>query len=87
MSLGLDRGPTLLARVRVLPGAAGAPFALDLSDVRVGGVALPDVLAGWIVRHFDPTPRLRRLPVPVTLPSLRILPGRVEIAPAAASAG
>jgi hypothetical protein len=87
MSLGLGRGPTLVARVRVLPGAAGAPFALDLSDVRVGGVALPDVLAGWIVRHFDPTPRLRRLPVPVTLPSLRILPGRVEIAPAAASAG
>jgi hypothetical protein len=46
-------------------------------------VALPDWLVGWIVRHLDPTPRLRRLPVPVTLPALRIAPGRVEIASSA----
>ena len=82
MSLGLGSGPTLAARVRVVPGAAGAPFALDISQVRLGGVALPDLLVGWIVRHLDPTPRLRRLPVPVTLPSLRIAPGRLEIATA-----
>jgi hypothetical protein len=78
MSVGLGRGPTLAARVRFVPGARGAPFGLDISQVRLGGVALPDWLVGWIVRHLDPTPRLRRLPVPVTLPALRIAPGRVE---------
>ncbi|HKZ06803.1 MAG TPA: LmeA family phospholipid-binding protein [Methylomirabilota bacterium] len=82
MSVGLGRGPTLAARVRFVPGVRGAPFALDISQVRLGGVALPELLVGWIVRHLDPTPRLRRLPVPVTIPSLRIAPGRVEIAAA-----
>jgi hypothetical protein len=33
----------------------------------------------WIMRHFDPTPALRRLPVAVTLASMRIVPGRIEI--------
>lgn len=82
MSLGLGKGPTLAASVRFVPGPAGAPFALDISQVRLGGLALPDLLVDWIVRHLDPTPRLRRLPVPVTLPPLRIAPGRVEIAAA-----
>jgi hypothetical protein len=33
----------------------------------------------WIIRHFDPTPGLRRLPVPVTLAPVRIRPGRIEV--------
>jgi hypothetical protein len=32
-----------------------------------------------VVRHFDPTPRLRNLPVPVSVGVIRIRPGRLEI--------
>ena len=32
-----------------------------------GRHAAPVLLAGWIVRHFDPTPQLSRLPMPVAL--------------------
>jgi len=80
VSTGFGRGPSLAARLRLGPGHDDAPFALVIDDVLVGGVALPDLLARWIVRHLDPTPRLRRLPVPVTLAPIRIVPGRLEIA-------
>jgi len=33
----------------------------------------------WIVRNFDPTPRLRRLPMPVSLAPIRIERGRLEV--------
>jgi len=72
-------GPAVTARVRFLPGRDGAPFALAVDGVRVGGVPLPSFLVDWVVRHLDPTPRLRRLPVAVTLAAPRILSGRLEI--------
>lgn len=76
VSLG---GPTVTARLRLLPGRDGAPFALGMEDVRVGGLALPSLLVDWVVRNLDRTPRLRRLPVAVTLANPRIVPGRLEI--------
>lgn len=75
----LGGGPGVAARVRFLPGRAGAPFGLDIDDVRLSGVPLPDLLVGWIVRHFDPTARLQRLPVAVALGPVRLVPGRLEI--------
>ena len=33
----------------------------------------------WLARHFDPTPRLRNLPVPVSLGTIRIRPDRIEV--------
>jgi hypothetical protein len=42
-------------------------------------VKLPDFLVGWIVRHFDPTARLKELPVPVALAPIHMRPGRIEI--------
>jgi hypothetical protein len=80
ITTGFGRGPSLAARLQFGPGHGEAPFALIIDDVHVGGVALPDLLVRWIVRHLDPTPRLRRLPVPVTLGAIRIVPGRLEIA-------
>jgi hypothetical protein len=80
ITTGFGRGPALAARLQFGPGHDEAPFALSIDDVRIGGVALPDLLVRWIVRHLDPTPRLRRLPVPVTLGAIRIVPGRLEIA-------
>ena len=65
--------------MRLLPGRDGVPFALAVEGVRVGGVPLPSLVVDGVCRHLDPTPRLRRLPVAVTLATPRILPGRLEI--------
>jgi dolichyl-phosphate-mannose-protein mannosyltransferase/DUF2993 family protein len=60
-------GPDVSARIRLLP-ASDRPFALLAERVRVGGVPVPDVLVNWVVRNFDPTPRLAsRLPFPVEI--------------------
>ena len=41
--------------------------------MRVGGVPVPDALVNWVIRNFDPTPRIAsRLPFPVQL-------GRVSV--------
>jgi Dolichyl-phosphate-mannose-protein mannosyltransferase len=65
-------GPEVSARVRMLP-AADRPFALTAERVRVGGVPVPDVLVNWVIRNFDPTPRLAsRMPFPVEI-------GRVSV--------
>jgi 4-amino-4-deoxy-L-arabinose transferase-like glycosyltransferase len=72
-------GPTVEAIVRLGPGAEGAPFAMDVRDVRVGGVPIPGALTSWVSRQFDPTLRLRDLPVAVTLAPLRVAPGRIEV--------
>jgi hypothetical protein len=72
-------GPTIVAKVRLLSEAEGRPLALGLSGARIGIVPLPDFLTEWIMRHFDPTIGLKRLPVPVTVAPVRILPGRIEI--------
>jgi Dolichyl-phosphate-mannose-protein mannosyltransferase len=60
-------GPDVSARVR-LAAAADRPFAITAEGVRVGWLPVPDVLVGWVVRNFDPTPRIAsRLPFPVTI--------------------
>jgi hypothetical protein len=58
-----------------------------VADLRVAGVRVPELLFDWIVRNFDPTLRLRNLPVPVAVAPIRISPGRIEIgAPPAGAA-
>ena len=72
---GLD----LVARIRLLPGAGGRPFVFQADEVRYGSVRLPRVLVNWIVRNFDQTPRLRELPVAVTLGPVQIKAGRIVV--------
>jgi hypothetical protein len=72
-------GPSLSARLSIAAGPSPRPFTLRAADVRYGGVRLPPLLVDWIVRHFDPTPRLRRLPMPVSLAPIRIAGGRLEV--------
>ena len=67
------------ARVGVASGGPDLPFALRVEDVSIGGVPVPGFLVDWVVRNFDPTPRLRNLPVPVSVGPIRILPGRLQI--------
>ena len=65
-------GPDVKARVR-LASATDRPFALSVERVRVGGLPVPDALVGWVVRNFDPTPKIAsRVPFPVQI-------GRVSV--------
>jgi hypothetical protein len=66
------------ARVGLVTPGTDAPFALTVGDVRVAGVPVPAFLVDWVARHLDPTPRLRDLPVPVSIAPIRIGPGRIE---------
>lgn len=72
-------GPALSARLSVAAGPPPVPFTLAATDVRYGGVRLPRLLVYWIVRHFDPAPRLRRLPMPISLAPVRIQDGRLDV--------
>ncbi|MGH7397455.1 MAG: LmeA family phospholipid-binding protein [Candidatus Rokuibacteriota bacterium] len=72
-------GPSLSARLALAAGSPPDPFTLRAADVRYGGVRLPPILVDWIVRNFDPTPRLRRQPMPVSMAPIRIRPGRLEV--------
>jgi 4-amino-4-deoxy-L-arabinose transferase-like glycosyltransferase len=72
-------GPALRARIRFGPADRDRPFTLIVERVSIGGIHMPGFLVDWIMRHFDPTPALRRLPIPVTLAPVRILPGHIEI--------
>jgi hypothetical protein len=78
--VGVTRlGPPMAMRVRLGPAADGRPFVLAVEDVRLGPVPVPAPLVDWITRHFDPTPRLRRLPVAVSIAPIRVRPGRLEV--------
>ena len=71
-----QRGPDVAARIRLLP-ADDRPFTLVAEHVSVGGIPLPSTFVNWVVRNYDPAPRLaRRLPVPVRI-------GRVDVTPEA----
>jgi hypothetical protein len=72
--------PAVDAWVSLGPGGAGRPVVLDVHAVRIGGVPVPDLLAGWIERAWDPTLRLAALPVAVDVEPVRIERGRLEVA-------
>jgi len=74
-------GPLISARVRLISPAAERVFALAADRVRIGPLLVPDLFTDWIVRQFDPTPALRRLPVRVELGPIRMKVGRIEIGP------
>jgi hypothetical protein len=65
-------GPDVTARVRLV-AAADRPFAMRAERVRVGGVPVPSLLVNWVIRNFDPTPKIAsRVPFPVEI-------GRVSV--------
>jgi hypothetical protein len=60
-------GPDLSTRIRFV-AAADRPLALAAERTQLGGVTLPPALVNWVVRNYDPTPRIAaRLPFPVTV--------------------
>jgi hypothetical protein len=72
-------GPDVAARVRVLP-ASDRPFMLAADHVTVGGIPVPSMLVDWVVRTWDPSPRIAsRLPVPVSVGRIDITPEAIRI--------
>jgi hypothetical protein len=62
-----QRGPDVSARVR-LAAAPDRPFAVQAERVRVGWLPIPPALVNWVIRNFDPSPRIAsRLPFPVVV--------------------
>ena len=60
-------GADVSALVTVLP-ATDRPFVLEVQRASVGWIPVPAILVNWVVRHYDPTPRLKsRLPFPVAI--------------------
>jgi hypothetical protein len=77
-AIGLP-GPDVAARVRVLP-ATERPFALSAEHVTVGGLPVPALLVDWVVRTWDPTPKIAsRLPLPVAVERIDITPEAIRI--------
>jgi hypothetical protein len=56
-----------------------ALLELRVAKMRIGGVPIPGVFTSWVTRHFDPTVRLRNLPVPVFIAPIHIRAGRVDV--------
>ena len=52
----------------------------------LGGLPIPDAFVNWVIRNYDPTPRLAsRLPVLVEIGEVAIRPEAVQIRPAKGS--
>ena len=72
-------GPAIVARLRLVPSSGDRPLALAVDRVRIANIPVLDLLTDSIVRHLEPTLALQRLPALITVPAVRILPGRIEI--------
>ena len=74
-------GPDVQARLWVEPSATGL-FSLRADRVRVGAVPIPGALVTWVVRQYDPMPRVAsRLPFPVDVGAIVITPQSLRIMP------
>ena len=74
-----QRGPDVAGRLRLANGTGGAPLTVRARQLSLGGIPLPPLLVHWVFRHYDPTPRLARLPVAVELGQIRVEPHRIVI--------
>ncbi len=72
-------GPDVAGRVRLLAAPDGGLEPV-IERVRLGGLPLPDIVAAWITRQFDPRPGLReRLRLGVTIAPVTITPQMLRI--------
>jgi hypothetical protein len=74
-----QRGPDVAGRLRLSNGTGSAPLRVRAERLSLGGIPLPSLLVHWVFRHYDPTPRLARLPVVVALGQIRVEPHRIVI--------
>lgn len=72
-------GPDVHARVRFV-ASGGRLFGLVAERVRIGGLRVPDRFANWIIRHYDPSPKLMsRLSVLVDPVDISVAPEGIRI--------
>lgn len=72
-------GPDIQARITLTP-AATRLFTIHATDVRLGGVAVPDLLIDWVLRHVDPSGRVAsRLPFRVELAAITLRPDGMTV--------
>lgn len=73
------RGPRLSAHVEIV-AADDRPFALSVDRVAYAGIPVPSFLVNWVVRNYDPAPRIAaRLPVPVRIAEVSVDGGAIRI--------
>jgi len=72
-------GPDVAGRLKLVGGLGPSPLSIRVDGVTVGGVPVPEFLVRWVVRNYDPAPRLARLPVAVELDQIRVEPGRIVV--------
>jgi dolichyl-phosphate-mannose-protein mannosyltransferase len=72
-------GADMSALVKVLP-ATDRPFVLDVQRATVGWIPVPAILINWVVRHYDPTARLKsRLPFPVEIAPVTVTEQAIRV--------
>lgn len=72
-------GSHVSARVRLVAGTQ-RPIVLIADRVSVGGLSLPALFSGWIMRNIDPSPGIgTRLPFPATVSPVTVTPGSIRI--------
>lgn len=71
-------GPDVDARVRIL-AATDRPFRVAAERVWVGGVPVPGPFVNWVVRNFDPTLRLARLPIATEIARVSVTPQAIQV--------
>jgi MFS family permease len=74
-----QRGPDVAGRLELLNGRGNSPLAVRAERLSLGGIPLPRLLVRWVFRHYDPAPRLARLPLAVELGRIRVEPRRIVI--------
>jgi dolichyl-phosphate-mannose-protein mannosyltransferase/DUF2993 family protein len=78
VSVGL-LGPDVSARVRLL-AVHDRPFAIEAERVHIGVVPVPEFLTSWVIRSFDPAPRIAaRMPFPVEIGPVTMTPSGIEL--------
>ena len=72
-------GADVSALVKVLP-ATDRPFVLDVQRATLGWLPVPAILLNWVVRHYDPTARLKsRLPFPVEIARVTVTEHAIRV--------
>jgi len=72
-------GPDVAGRLKLLTGHANGPLTVQAERLSLGGIPLPGLLARWVLRQFDPGPRLAALPVALELGEIQVEAGRIVI--------
>jgi hypothetical protein len=59
------------------------PFGILVDGLRIGPLPIPEALANWVIRQYDPAPRIAsRAPFAIAVGRIVVTPEAVRIVPA-----